>query len=73
MLQNLKFWHSALNGECIEWVDGYIVTTDSTGYMKPSNIIIVTGWNGKWLTISLVIIRKRIILVILHEKKEKVW
>ena len=55
MLQKLKFWHSARNGECIQWADGYDISSDGTGYMKPSNIIIVTGWNGKWLTTVLVV------------------
>ena len=69
----LKFRHSALNGECIEWVDGYDISSDGTKYQPPSNIVTIVGWNGKWLTITLVIIRKRIILVILFEKYEKVW
>ena len=56
MLQKLKFWHSSRNGECIEWVDGYDISSDGTGYMKPSNTIIVTGWNGKWLTTVLIVI-----------------
>ena len=56
---------------CTQYKEDCIVTTDGTKYQPPSNIVTIVGWNGKWLTITLVIIRKRIILVILLEKKRK--